>query len=379
MAHEIEKVSWRKRAKPRIAPYWKLYTEGRYIGWRKFSAASPDGQWLARTWHAEQKKYSQKPLGDFADRPDEERYRAALAEAVKWFEHLGMGGTTKSITVKSACEAYIEKLKAEKSEAAADDAKWRFQRLIYDDPIAKVPLEKLAPRHLVEWKGRAMKDRERISFDREASSFRAALNLALRRREVVSNHAWAEELKPLVKNGDKQRRRLYLDRAARTKLIEKAAREVRPFLTTLCLLPLRPGDPAKLLVEHLDTKHGVLHVPTGKTVSREVPLPPAALEHFKACAKDKLPTAWLVSRADRSQWIKPRWNEAIKEAAKKAKLPKATCAYSLRHSVITDLVKGGLDIFHVAKLAGTSVVMIEQHYGHLQREHARSALEKLAL
>jgi site-specific recombinase XerD len=62
-----------------------------------------------------------------------------------------------------------------------------------------------------------------------------------------------------------------------------------------------------------------------------------------------------------------------------AKLPRAIVAYTLRHSVITDLVTGGLDLFTVAKLAGTSVVMIEKHYGHLQREHARSALEKLAL
>jgi integrase len=96
--------------------------------------------------------------------------------------------------------------------------------------------------------------------------------------------------------------------------------------------------------------------------------------------------AWLVSRADGSQWKKEAWRDEMKAAAKKAGLPRATVAYTLRHSLITELVKGDsnrgippLDIFTTAKLAGTSVRMIEKHYGHLQREHARSALEKLAL
>ena len=39
----------------------------------------------------------------------------------------------------------------------------------------------------------------------------------------------------------------------------------------------------------------------------------------------------------------------------------------------------GLDLFTVAKISGTSVLMIEKHYGHLNSEHARRALEKLAL
>ena len=33
----------------------------------------------------------------------------------------------------------------------------------------------------------------------------------------------------------------------------------------------------------------------------------------------------------------------------------------------------------VAKVAGTSIAMIDRHYGHLRQEHARDALAKLAL
>lgn len=99
--------------------------------------------------------------------------------------------------------------------------------------------------------------------------------------------------------------------------------------------------------------------------------------------KIRVSCAWkstfLFCRADRRQWKKEGWREAINDAAKAAKLPEETCAYSLRHSAITDLVTSGLDLFHVAQLSGTSVVMIEKNYGHLQRKHARARLQVLGL
>jgi site-specific recombinase XerD len=79
------------------------------------------------------------------------------------------------------------------------------------------------------------------------------------------------------------------------------------------------------------------------------------------------------------QWQRYAWRDQIRVAVNAAKLPRATVAYTLRHSAITDLVTVGLDLFTVAQVSGTSIAMIEAHYGHLQQEHARSALEKLAM
>jgi len=53
--------------------------------------------------------------------------------------------------------------------------------------------------------------------------------------------------------------------------------------------------------------------------------------------------------------------------------------YTFRHSVITDLVHQGLDLLSVAQLAGTSVRMIEQHYGHLRATVALPALAALVI
>jgi site-specific recombinase XerD len=68
-----------------------------------------------------------------------------------------------------------------------------------------------------------------------------------------------------------------------------------------------------------------------------------------------------------------------KDVAMRAGLPAKTTAYTLRHSAITDLVHGGLDLLTVAQISGTSVAMIEKHYGHLRSDIAAEALAKLLL
>jgi hypothetical protein len=48
--------------------------------------------------------------------------------------------------------------------------------------------------------------------------------------------------------------------------------------------------------------------------------------------------------------------------------------YTMRHSVISDLVHDGLDLLTVAQISGTSVAMIERHYGHLRGDVAAGRL-----
>lgn len=69
----------------------------------------------------------------------------------------------------------------------------------------------------------------------------------------------------------------------------------------------------------------------------------------------------------------------IHQAVTDAELPPQTTACTLRHSVVTDLVVGGLDLHTVVKVSGTSVAMIERYYGKLRQDVARDALAALAL
>lgn len=371
----IDRVDVRGRLKERRSPYWKRVSVGRYVGFRRLSRDTP-GTWLARFYDGS--KYQQKPLGDFATIGERERFDAAKRAAEEWFRHLDMGGTTARVTVKDVCESYVKQIKVDNSEASSLAAEGVFKRFVFDDPLAAIDLQKVLPRHVAQWKDRTLaRGGSHSYFNRNATTLRAALNLAYRRRDVASDHAWREELKPF-KNAD-GRRTLYLDAAKRRRLVNHACDELKPLLTALALLPLRVGEAAHLRVEDLDVKQRILNVPISKTEARAVPLSAEALAHFAECAKSKTPKAWLIARADGKQWDRFGWRDLVKDAAKAAKLPRAVCAYTIRHSVITDLVTGGLDLFHVAKIAGTSVAMIEKHYGKLRQEHARKALAGLTL
>ena len=396
MSKNIQRVDVRSKLPLRRDPYWHKLTEGRYVGFRRMTAGTT-GTWLARVYTDTGYKY--ETLGDFATLPDGERYDAAKKAAELWFSHLDMGGSIEKATVKQACETYIAKLKTERGDRPARETEGYFKRLVYGDakreiptdPIAKVLLSKLSKAHMADWRARVLEhNSDRSSFNRNITPLRAALNLAHEQGKVATDQAWLTALRPFsdkeMESQAPRRRELYLDRDERRELVEKASDEARPLFKALALLPMRPGEVAALRVEHLNTRDKSLKVPVSKTKVRVIPLPSDALAHFEACKKGKLPGAWLVARADGSQWKKEAWRDEVKAARKKAKLPRATVAYTLRHSVITDLVKGDadrgmppLDIFTVAKLAGTSVRMIEKHYGHLQQEHARKALEQLAL
>jgi prepilin-type processing-associated H-X9-DG protein len=208
--------------------------------------------------------------------------------------------------------------------------------------------------------------------------FRAALNLAYLDGHVTSDFAWRGKLLPL--KGADGRRELYLDRAQRRRFIDQAEPALARFLQGLALLPLRPGALAGLTAGDYDRRLKMLKIGKDKAgKDRKIKLPDATAALFDAAAKDKLPTAPLLARADGKPWNKDAWKWPVKDAAKKAQLPTGTTTYTLRHSTITDLVTGGLDLLTVAQISGTSVRMIEQHYGQLRSDVAAEALSRLAL
>ncbi len=56
--------------------------------------------------------------------------------------------------------------------------------------------------------------------------------------------------------------------------------------------------------------------------------------------------------------------------------------YDLRHTYATFALRAGVPVFAVSRFMGSSIAMIDRHYGHLandSREHAVSLLDALAL
>ncbi|MBN8224777.1 MAG: tyrosine-type recombinase/integrase [Xanthomonadales bacterium] len=381
---DLKTVERRDKLKPRREPYWQSLSAGQYLGFRP-SAGSGQGTWLARFYDPDSGKRPNRSLGDFGELPPGRRFDAAKRSAEEWFAILSRGGSAEDLTVREACERY----------AAGDaDAAKRFPRYVYDDPVARIRLRRLREHHVKEWRARleampalvtrnssgkpVTRPRAPATVNRDMVAFRAALNAALARGEVDSALAWRRALQPTPNaNG---RRDLYLNKNQRRALLAELPADAQALCRGLCLLPLRPGALAALIVGDFDRVTNSLRIRLDKAnADRCVLLPELTAALLKDLCRDKLPQAPLFSRADGSPWNKDAWKVPIKLAASAAALPSATTAYTLRHSTITDLVTGGLDLLTVAQISGTSVRMIEKHYGHLRADHAAAALAGLML
>ncbi len=225
----------------------------------------------------------------------------------------------------------------------------------------------------------SIKPRSGSSLNRDMAVFKTVLNLALEDGHATTDAAWRTKLKP-VKNAAK-RRDCYLDIEQRRALIAHAPPDLANLIRGMALLPLRPGAVAALTVGNFDKRLGVLTVGKDKAgQDRKITLPPSTAAFFSEQSKDKLPGAALCARASGAAWDKDSWKYPFKDAVIAAGLPPAATAYAMRHSTITDLIAiHRLDTMTVAVLSGTSISMIEKHYGHLLHDRAATGLAALAL
>lgn len=295
-------------------------------------------------------------------------------------------------TVADTCRDYVAALRKDGRDAAADDAERRFERTVYADALGAVLLTELTQDDMEAWrdrvergdlpelparKGRSPKPKplSKASVNRMRTPLVAALNRAVIRRRLSPDRAieW-ESVKPYEAAG--QRRDLYLDRDQRRALLAHATADLRALMECIALTGCRPGDPAAMLREDYDHRNGNVTFRTKGHV-RTIPLSPAARELLDRRAKGKLPTAYMFTN-DGEPWRPHDWREPVKAAAAAAELPGEVVLYTLRHCWINDAILGGMDLLTVAKLAGTSLKMIDDHYGHLAQQAARDKLAEVS-
>jgi len=301
--------------------------------------------------------------------------------------------TPKSeLTVADACRDYVTALEKDGRKTASDDAKRRFERCLYGDKLGKVRLKDLHQDHIEAWRDRVekgdlpplpvkrgrppvAKPLARSSINRIRTTLVAALNHAVARRKVSPDLAFEwNAVKPLKDAG--QRRGLYLERAQRRALLEAAVGPVRDLIECVALTGCRPGDPTLCLRSDYDGRTASVRF-RSKDHDRKIPLSPAATALFDRLAKGKLPKANLFTQDGKKVWTPTDWSALVRDAAARAGLPAGVTLYTLRHCWITDAIVGGMDLLTVAKLAGTSLAMIEKHYGHLVQGAARDKLAQV--
>lgn len=385
---DLSRIGERDKLKARKGdePHWQRLRHGCYLGFRP-SKRGGRGTWFARAYDPDKCRYSRKALGDYGALAGHDIFTQARKDAEAFADSVASGGVAveKLVAVADAARAYA------KGKPAAEAI---LRRTVYDDPIAKVKLDKLRKHHLQAWRDRLeetpalvtrnkggerrTRERAKSTVNRDMVPLRAALMQVLTPGPPKTEAAWQEGLRPF-KGADKSRG-LYLDRDERKRMLAVCDAEGEPFVRGLCLLPLRPGVLAGLKVRDFDKRTRSLTIGKDKNGKpRQIAVPPSVAAFIEDQSKDKLPAAPIFNRSNGKPWNRDTWKHPIKGAVVAAKLPSAVAAYTLRHSVLTDLIRAKLPILTVAQLAGTSVEMIEKHYGHLVRDDAEEALASLAL
>jgi integrase len=376
MGHALHKTSVQKALEPRREPYWgPPLAKGQYLGLRKIDELT--ASWVVR-YRDEEGRQHYGALGILSPEFGHSKAEAAARDWIRLKTH---GVQTAGVTtVADACRAYVKERRTSKGEACAHDADKRFERTVYDQPFGGIALAKLRADRVRVW--RDALELSPGSSNRTLTALKAALNLAVHDKHASGDLALdLRRVKPLA--GGKRRRDLYLDRKQRRALLAATKGAVRDLLEAVVLTGARAGELVNAHVSQFDGRTKSMTF-AGKTGSRNVPLSPPAVRLFARRAKGRAPSDLLFTRDDGVRWAHSDWDELVREAAKVAGLPAeprtGTCLYTLRHSFITEaLTTGMLSTLDVARLVGTSVQMIEKHYGHLVASAARQRLAKVAM
>jgi integrase len=154
---------------------------------------------------------------------------------------------------------------------------------------------------------------------------------------------------------------------------------------------LRPAELFALEHRDVDFREGVVyvrrayangrvkHVKTRRSM-RSVPLQGIALAALRRLPETNGPLVFANSRGghiDLHNFRQRHWRPALRAAG----IEPLRQPYDLRHTYATFALRAGLPVFALSRYMGTSLAMIDLHYGHLAsdgREHAVALLDALA-
>jgi integrase len=384
---QLHKASVLKALARRRDPYWGApIARGQHVGYRKLTGEG--GTWIAR-YRGEDKKMRFRSLGVASPNFQFDQAKAAASE---WFaSQVGPAwNSNRDVSVADACREYVKTKKetfeaelkhrgniAETDQPAWRDAESRFKRTIYSNPMGARPAAKITTAEIKRW--RADLGLSEVSQNRTMTSLRAALNHAVENRRLpvarriewdnVKQHSCVTDRKlPFL---DLQQRKAFLDASGEG--------DFHDFALAHILTGARPGELARMRRRQFDarTKSASLIGKTSKkTGARTVPLSDEATSLFSRRSQSLTGDDLLFTNQG-VKWKHYEWDAYVRAAANSAKSPAGTVLYCFRHSWITQSLLDGMPAFQVAKLTGTSLAMIEKHYGHLVTSRAREELNRV--
>lgn len=388
MTVTIHTEAGRARLAARAAPYYVRRAKGLYLGVR---IAKKGMSWCGRFQPPHGGAPAFDTFGDVASMTHDQA--AAACDAWGQAQRTGRPIPNGARTVADIVHAYLDDLRDEgREDAATNGEKMMRQHLLGGDPNRRTPPKRprragveARPVHpvnalalrpagdvgeseLKKWRkgicGYKGKPLAVTSVDRVIGVLIAALNFGVRKRLITGDRVieWEEGL---TKSGKSNSRKLVLEPKQIRALIAACDEpEFANLVEAIAVTGARYGEMRNATAQDYDTRRRTLRL-CGKTGERVFAVTDEAAAVFKRLVKNSLPNAPLVMAPGGGHWKPGKQKTPMKKAATKAGMPKGTILYTLRHSWITHALSGdSLPLMTVADAVGTSIKMIQKHYGH---------------
>jgi len=205
--------------------------------------------------------------------------------------------------------------------------------------------------------------------------FKAALNLAYRKEIIGTDKAWRNLMayKNVIVS-----RSVFLTSEEIQRLLNVTEGNFHYLVKSALYTGARYGEIINTTVSDFNPIEGTLHL-GGKTGIRDCYLNDKAIKHFKTLSVNKSPSDKLHIKDDGNDWGQGSQRLPMQKAVLEAKLPKDTVFYTLRHTHISIALLAGVNIQVVAENCGTSIIMIEKHYGKFMKTDRRVMFNRVNL
>jgi integrase len=342
----------------------------------KLKAKGLDGQPLwAYRYRLEGRGSTRPQVGGFATRAE------ALEGLRKVLERLGPGGRAATITLSELVEEYLEMHQAEPVTIAK--LRWLLGKATA--ALGEIRLAELAPKDVYAWR-LTIPEGHRYE---ATQALRQVLNRAVAWGLIDYNPAKRGVPNPMPRAKEKRPFESWEQVRA---LADCLGARYGPLVLFAVATGLRPSELFGLEQRDVDRAAGVVYVrrayangrlkPTKTRLStRAVPLQAIGLEALDRLPRSDNPILFPSARGGRIDFRsfgRRHW----KPAQKAAGIEPLRDLYDMRHTYATFALRAGVPVFAVSRFIGSSIAMIDRHYGHLandSREHAVSLLDALAV
>jgi len=341
----------------------------------KLRATGADGRPLwAYRYRLEGRGSPRPQVGGFATRAE------AMKALEKELTRLGPGGRAANMTLGELVDEYLEMHQAEPVTIAK--LRWLLGKATAT--LGEVRLAELSPRDVYAWR---LTIPEGHRFE-ATQALRQVLNRALQWGLIDYNPAKRGVPNPPRRSKEK---RPFESWAQIDAVAERLGPRYGPMVMFAAATGLRPSELFALERRDVDRVAGVVYVRRAyangrikrtktRLSTRAVPLQAIALDALDRLTPSENPILFPNSRGGRIDFRsfgRRHW----KPAQVAAGVEPLRHLYDLRHTYATFALRAGVSVFAVSRFMGSSIAMIDYHYGHLARgrEHAVSLLDALAI